>query len=155
MFNNATMVQFFIIDAKDPSKTLFGTMGGYHFYPRTEKNGEWQRRLSFGSKEDAQAKIDELRTKGQLMDRILAVQKYTCTTTHVYENYESTDTVDQYTARVNNIIRDKFEEFMDKNSKYKKDEVHRARTKDSYNSVELNEAFNAFVVLNNAIPQFR
>lgn len=155
MVNNSTLVQFFIIEAKDPTKTLFSTMGGYHFYPWTEKNGEWQRRLSFSTKEEAQEQIDELRKEGKLMDRILAVQKHTCTTTNVYQNYESTDTVEQYTARVNNIIRDKFEEFMDKNSKYRKDEVHRARTKECYNSVELNEAFNAFVVLNNAIPQFR
>lgn len=155
MVNNSTQVQFFIIEANDPSKTLFSTMGGYQFYPSTEKNGEWQRRLSFSTKAEAQAQIDELRKEGKLMDRILAVQKYTCTTTHEYKNYESTDTVEQYTARVNNIIRDKFEEFMDKNSKYRKDEVQRARTLNSYNSVELNEAFKAFVVLNDAIPQFR
>lgn len=150
--NTRSVTRFFIIEAKDPTKTLFSTMGGYRFYDHSEENGEWQRRLSFDTQAAAQIEIDKLREEGKLMDRILAVQKYTKTTTHEYENFESTDTAVQYMERINNIRRDKFEEFMDKNSKYSKDEVNRARTLDSYDSVELKEAFNAFIVLNNSIP---
>lgn len=153
--NTHSVTRFFIIDAKDPSKTLFSTMGGDKFYDHNEKNGEWQHRLSFGTQEEAQEEIDALYAKGRLLDRILAVQQFTETVTKEYINFDSKCTPKQYAERVNNLIRDKFEEFMDKNSKYSKHEVHRARKQDRYDSVELNEAFNAFVVLNNAIPQNR
>lgn len=150
-----SVTRFFIIEAKDPSKTLFSTMGGYQFYPHSESNGEWQQRLSFSTQEEAQEEIDALYARGSLLDRILAVQQYTETVTKEYMNFDSKCTPMQYKARINNLIRDKFEDFMDKNSKYSKHEVHSARTLDRYVSVELNEAFNAFVVLNDAIPQNR
>ena len=150
--NIHSVTTFFIIDANDPSKTLFSTMGGDKFYDHSEKNGEWQHRLTYRTREEAQADIDALYAKGRLLDRILAVQQYTETVSKEYVNFEPTITSSQYMERVNNALRDKFEEYMDKNSKYSKHEVHSARQLERYNSVELNEAFNAFVVLNNSIP---
>lgn len=150
--NIHSVTTFFIIDANDPSKTLFSTMGGDKFYDHKEKNGEWQSRLCFRTKEEAQEEIDILYSKGRLLDRILAVQQYTETVSKEYVNFEPTITSSQYMERVNNALRDKFEEYMDKHSKYSKHEVHSARQLERYNSVELNEAFNAFVVLNNSIP---
>lgn len=146
-----TITSFLIIDAVDSSKILFSTMGGYQFYPHSESNGEWQRRMEFRTRKEAEDLIDEIYASKRLLDKELVVLRVSETTTKEYEQFYSHIQPDSLAAMKLLRMQEKFEKYMSENSSWQISSLMKERTKDSYKNTGLARAFDVFVQLNKTI----